>query len=418
MLLQQGEDEEGGEKAASVTAEQLQRQLEILNQRNYDNYRKLTEIQKQQPRLKERKVGRKKAQMDALRALENPGEVLREYITAEIADPAEETRRQAEAEIYALFSEETKEIYRQYLIQNRTEDTTFLQHIMAQPEEDEARQEVMQILAQVQKRDGDVQTKREVREWTETAQPVIVQNMTQELRRRMTILHEQQSDIVYQQWIQPAQMYWHETKEARTELLREERESREEALLRQTEVSKTVKAPQAFWPMEEAAVQSLQHMERVLETEEFYRTEEEKRTIGEMEQKLEEIRQTMESRMEQYQEERAVELAEKQRSLLTKRAELVHKEEEQIRSEEILENIRMREQTKREEYQKETTIHQNRITQNTVAETVNHIQMKQTDDIEELIRQNVKKQLGNLSDQVYGRLEKKLQTERKRRGYS
>jgi hypothetical protein len=87
-------------------------------------------------------------------------------------------------------------------------------------------------------------------------------------------------------------------------------------------------------------------------------------------------------------------------------------------SEEMLEEIRLREWTRKEERREETTVQQNRVTQKTVEETVNHIQIRQTEDIEELIRQNMKKQLGNLSDQVYGRLERKLQMERKRRGYS
>lgn len=416
--LQQDEEEENGETAAPVTAEQLQKQLEILNQRNYENYKKLAEIQQQQPHLKERKVDKRKAQMDALRALENPGEVLREYITAETSDPVEETRRQAEAQIYALFSEETKEIYRQYLQQNRSQETTFLQHIMAQPEEDETRREVVQILEQVRQRETVRQTERVLQEQAETAQPVIVQNITEELRRRMTALQEQQSDMVYQQWVQPVQMYWQETEAARTELLHEERTRQEERLLRQTEIQKALETPQAVQRMTETARQSLRHIERETETEELFRTEEEKRTIGETERRLEEIRQTMENRIERYREQQAAERAETQESLLTSRVALVHREEEQILSEEFLEEIRTRERTKREEHREETTVAQNRVTQKTVEEAVNHIQMKQTDDIEEIIRQNVKKQLGNLSDQVYGRLEKKLQTERKRRGYS
>ena len=39
------------------------------------------------------------------------------------------------------------------------------------------------------------------------------------------------------------------------------------------------------------------------------------------------------------------------------------------------------------------------------------------ENIEEIVKQNVKKQLNQLTDQVYGKIEKKLQTERKRRGY-
>lgn len=417
--LQQGEGEENGDAPAAVTAEQLKEQLETLNRRNYENYRRLTEIQSRQPRVKERKVDRRKAQADALRALENPGEVLREYITAETAsDPAEEAMRQAEAQIYALFSEETKEIYRQYLIQNRTEETTFLQHIMAQPEEDETRREVVQILEHIRQEETVRQAEQQVREQAEAMQPVMVQNVTEEMRRRMTVLREQQGDMVYRQWVQPVELHWQETVETREELLREMQTQREEILLRQTETQTAAETVQTAREAAETAGQALRHIERTSKADEFFRIEQEKQTIEETERKLEEIRLAMENRMERYREERAAELEETQRNLLSRQVEFVHKAEEQTLSEEMLEEIRLRERTRKEERREETTIQQNRVTQKTVEEAVNHIQLRQTEDIEELIRQNVKKQLGNLSDQVYGKLERKLQTERKRRGYS
>lgn len=416
--LQQGEDEENEDVPASITAEQLRKQLETLNQRNYENYRKLTEIQQQQPSVKERRLDRRRAQQDALRALENPGEVLREYITAETADPVEDIRRQAESRIYALFSEETKEIYRQYLIQNRTDETTFLQHIMAQSEDDETRQEVVRVLEQVRQTEEIRQVERQIREQMETLQPIAAQDITQELRRRMTVLQEHQGDTVYQKWIQPAELYLQQTEEETTEILREVRTRQEEAILRQTDGREAAKVVQASQDVEETARQTLQHIERLSETEETFRTTQERHTIEETGQRLEELRQTLENRIERYREEQTEALAETQRRSLSRQVELVHKAEEQVISEEMLEEIRLRERTRKEEHREETTVQQNRVTQKTVEETVNHIQLRQTEDIEELIRQNMKKQLGNLSDQVYGRLERKLQMERKRRGYS
>ena len=52
-----------------------------------------------------------------------------------------------------------------------------------------------------------------------------------------------------------------------------------------------------------------------------------------------------------------------------------------------------------------------------VQETVNKIQTNRVDNIEELVQQSVKRQLNQLSEQIYTKMEKKLQTERKRRGY-
>ena len=52
-----------------------------------------------------------------------------------------------------------------------------------------------------------------------------------------------------------------------------------------------------------------------------------------------------------------------------------------------------------------------------VQQTVNRRNIQQIENIDEIVQQNVRKQLGKISDQVYGKIEKRLQTERKRRGY-
>ncbi len=268
QLLRQAEEGEEETAPEPVTAEQLQKQLEVFSQRNFENYRKLTEIEWQQPQRKEQKVDRKKAQQDALRALENPAEVLMEYLTTEIRDPVQEAQRQAEVQIYHLFSEETREIYRQFLQQNRSGETAFLQHIMEQPEEAELRQEVKETLHQVQ------------------------------------------------------------------------------------------------------------------------------------------------------QMEKLTELTTMQRELQFRQVDFVHKAEEQVISEELLETIRSRQQTtKKEEHTEERLLQQEQSTQTIVQDTVNRMQVNQIENIEELVQQSVRRQLGNLSERVYGKIEKKLAAERKRRGY-
>ena len=95
---------------------------------------------------------------------------------------------------------------------------------------------------------------------------------------------------------------------------------------------------------------------------------------------------------------------------------LVHREEEQI-NEELLETIRQRTQSVvREETHEERNIQKSSVTETKLQETSNHIRLEQTEDVEELIRQKLQQSLGRISDQVYGRIEKRLQTERKRRG--
>ena len=263
------EEEQEEEEVTQTTVEQLQKQLEVYNQRNIENYRKITEIENRQKSIKDRKVNRQKAQMDALRALEEPEAVLMEYLTSEKKDPVVEMREKAETQIYELFSEETKEIYRQFLDKNTSENHTFLERIMAQP-----REPVIPEIEQIEK-----QIKRQQEELT-----VVNVNTQKEVRRQQV--------------------------------------------------------------------------------------------------------------------------------------EFVHKKEEQLISEELLEEIRTQNQrTIQNRETEETTVRTEREVHQAVQEAVNRIQTNRIDNIEELVQQNVKRQLNQLSEQVYTKLEKKLQTERKRRGY-
>lgn len=268
LTLRNEEEAEAGEET-QMTVEQLQKQLEIYNQKNYENYRKITEIERQQKNIKDRKVNRRRARMDALRALEDPGEVLMEYLTTETKDPVVEMRENTQTQIYELFSEETKEIYRQFLAQNTSENHGFLEHIMAQPEEP----------------------------------------------------------------------------------------------------------------------------------------------------KLQE-RELIEKEIQRQQEELTVVNTAVQKEIRRQQVELVHKVEEQLLSEELLEEIRQQNQKSiKTEQTEETTIQNKTEVHQVVQDSINRVQTNRVEDIEEIVQQSVKRQLNNLSDQFYGKLEKKLQTERKRRGY-
>lgn len=144
-LTSEGETKE---EANVITTEQLQRQLDILNRKNYENYQKITEIGKQIPSVKERKVNRKKAQLDALRAMENREEVLMEYLADDRKNLVAEIQNHTKKQIYELFSEETREIYRQFLQQNTNVENAFLQQIMEQSQESEKQSAVIQFLQQ------------------------------------------------------------------------------------------------------------------------------------------------------------------------------------------------------------------------------------------------------------------------------
>ena len=184
-FLNQEETQE--ETESFITTEQLQKQLELYNQKNYENYLKIKEIEKQQINVKDRKVNRRKAQIDALRALENPEEVLIEYLTAENEDPVAEAREKMNAQIYELFSEETKEIYRQYLAQNKSEHNTFLEQIMNQSQADEIREEVIQVLGQVEKQEEVVKTKKEVATTLQQQKLLVTQNVKEKVIQQLNL---------------------------------------------------------------------------------------------------------------------------------------------------------------------------------------------------------------------------------------
>ncbi len=260
------EEEEEKKKEPVVTAAQLKKQLEVFNERNIENFKKLSEIEATKVVVKDKKLDRKKVQLDALRAIENPQEVLVEYLTKEVKDPVEETRKQIGNQIYELFSEDTKAIYRTFLEQNTTSDTTVLQHIMNHPQE------------------------------------------------------------------------------------------------------------------------------TVMTYVDNFITSQEVRNNAEIQSTMEEIK--------------------------FRNMNFIHKVEERIDTEELMETIKLQQQKiKKEETIEEVTIQKNKVNERTIHETINNVQVTKMEDIEEMVQQSVKRQMGRLSDQVYGKLEKKLQTERKRRGY-
>lgn len=99
------------------------------------------------------------------------------------------------------------------------------------------------------------------------------------------------------------------------------------------------------------------------------------------------------------------------------RVELLHREQETNLEEEVLEEIRGLQRTTRVENQQ--TIQQT-IERNTTQEVINHrvneFQTRQNEELVRLIDEKVQRQLGDISEQVYGKLEKRMDIERRRRG--
>ena len=99
------------------------------------------------------------------------------------------------------------------------------------------------------------------------------------------------------------------------------------------------------------------------------------------------------------------------------RVELVHKQQEESLEEEMLEQLRQIQRTTQiENVQIKEQVLEKNTTQEIINSHVNELQVRQNEELARLISEKVQKQLGNLSEQVYGKLEKRMDTERRRRG--
>lgn len=548
-----------------LTVEQLQKQLEIFNQRNYENYQKITQIEQQQKSLKDRKVNRRKARMDALRALENPNEVLMEYITTEYKDPVIEVQEKMGAQIYELLSEETKEIYRQFLNQNNSSKQTFLNYIMSHSQESETRKEVMQVLEQIEKKEELLKMKREEIEsvkqlnvfnnsdtsekvqqqlilWREVrdyasidleeneymqsrdeevfyTQKIQLKNLETEAELEKELIHTQETqfknlktDIESEHYLEDItnrktteereqQLTWLKEIQEENEVTSEETQNLQSRIeevfhTRETQLKhlktdvesernlenvinkKSIEEieHQLKWLKEiEEGTQVIseetknlqsrseevhhiqenrfKHLKKELELEKHLGTivngeineiEKQQLTLRKEIQEIPEwstekveniqnktkeilhtkeiqfveLRENVEKQMKRQQNELAVVNVNAQKEIRRQQIEFVHKKEEQLINEELLEEIRTQSQkTIQNRETEETTMKNEREVHQVVQETVNKIQTNRVDNIEELVQQSVKRQLNQLSEQIYTKMEKKLQTERKRRGY-
>ena len=97
--------------------------------------------------------------------------------------------------------------------------------------------------------------------------------------------------------------------------------------------------------------------------------------------------------------------------------ELFHKQTETNISEEMLEEIKNINRSVNEDTQSITeTINSSNTIREIVNNHVNEIRLQQNEDISRIVSQNVREQIGSLAEQVYGKLEKRMDTERRRRG--
>ncbi|MCR4705562.1 MAG: hypothetical protein K5641_05800 [Lachnospiraceae bacterium] len=97
--------------------------------------------------------------------------------------------------------------------------------------------------------------------------------------------------------------------------------------------------------------------------------------------------------------------------------EMIHKTQNEISQEELLETMmeQSRMLQKRQEV-KEQNVETRTIENKTITNTVDRQFTERTEDITEMIREGVRRQMGTISDQVFRKLEKKMESEKRRRG--
>lgn len=254
-------------QAVETVTEITKEQLDEINRRNIENYKRIQEIEQSRPKRNNVEIDKERAKKDALRALDNPQQVLMEFLNTEVENTYEDINMNIDSQIYNLFTDETKAIFNQYMKIKRGE--------------------------------------------------IPMPPNTELPKRELT----------------PEEVKLHH-------------------FMKQAEADNN--------PVQSATVHRTERIRNV---------------------------------------------------------DLVHKVEEQLITEELIDTIRSQTIDNR----REEIVEHNQVKVNTnerqIQETINNVKITKQDNIEEIVQQNVKKQLNQISDQVYGKIEKKLQTERKRRGF-
>lgn len=101
----------------------------------------------------------------------------------------------------------------------------------------------------------------------------------------------------------------------------------------------------------------------------------------------------------------------------TSRLELLHREQETALDEELLEELRtISRQTTREELHTNEQHHERSVVEQTVTNRVNALELHNEEELAEMVSRNIRQQMRGMSDQVYRKLEKRMDSERRRRG--
>lgn len=333
----------------------LNQQMSQINEQNLARLTRVQQLMEQFQSYTDVHIDRRRAREDVLRALEQPQEVLLEYLSEQT--PAE-SRAQEERELLRdIYDEDTIRIFET------------LERYRKEPEK--------LIMQGIVSADPVGQMERDIR----LQHLVTQQTLTQEQERREWLrdIYDEETIRV----LEPQERY-HEEPEKRVmedaalaaDMERVERDSRLQHLITQQTLTQE---------QERDMQQTVREMERI-------RTETNRRLAEDVTRREETNRRAS-------------------------RLELLHREQETTFDEELLEELRtISRQTTREELHTNEQHHERSVVEQTVTNRVNALELHNEEELAEMVSRNIRQQMRGMSDQVYRKLEKRMDSERRRRG--
>ena len=98
-------------------------------------------------------------------------------------------------------------------------------------------------------------------------------------------------------------------------------------------------------------------------------------------------------------------------------ARIVHRTPEQPFSEELLELLEQRRTTEVKQEEVTNTVTQEKVSQTELNTIRQQVVERTAEDIGEIVNRTLARQIGTISEKVYGQMERRLQSERARRGW-